>query len=100
MGFASRRPKLGAPAGASWFSTPTMERPGGKNSDMGIADHKPHLVRVAAPLSGMGSSDPVLGVRRRAYLLPGQLHASAEPCQISTILGSCVSICLFDPTRL
>jgi chemotaxis protein CheD len=34
--------------------------------------------------------------RQRAYLLPGQLHVSAEPCQIRTILGSCVSICLWD----
>jgi chemotaxis protein CheD len=45
-------------------------------------------------------SDPVLGMRQRVYLLPGQIHASAEPCQISTILGSCVAVCLFDPTRL
>jgi len=34
--------------------------------------------------------------RQSVYLLPGQLHASAEPCQIRTILGSCVSICLWD----
>ena len=37
-----------------------------------------------------------LGGRQSAYLLPGQLHASAQPCQIRTILGSCVSICLWD----
>jgi len=67
---------------------------------MGTADYKPHLVRANAPLSGIGDRDPVLGIRRRIYLLPGQLHASAEPCQISTILGSCVSVCLFDRTRL
>ena len=39
---------------------------------------------------------PALGERQRAYLLPGQLHVSAEPCQIRTILGSCVAICLWD----
>lgn len=42
---------------------------------------------------------PRLGERKRAYLLPGQLHASAEPCQIKTILGSCVAICLWDKRR-
>lgn len=34
--------------------------------------------------------------RLAAYLLPGQLHAAAEPTAISTVLGSCVSVCLFD----
>jgi len=42
------------------------------------------------------SRRPALGERQRAYLLPGQLHASADPCQIRTILGSCVAICLWD----
>jgi chemotaxis protein CheD len=67
---------------------------------MRMPNCKPHLVRSDAPLSELADGDPVLGVRRRVYLLPGELHASAEPCQISTILGSCVSVCLFDPSRL
>src|SRR5215831_13779550 len=46
------------------------------------------------------SEGGVPGARQRVYLLPGQLHASAEPCQITTILGSCVAVCLFDATRL
>ncbi len=33
------------------------------------------------------------------YLHPGQLVVSAEPCEIMTILGSCVSVCVFDPMR-
>jgi chemotaxis protein CheD len=70
------------------------------NSEMGTANQKPYLVRATAPLSGVRDGDPVLGVRQRVYLLPGQLYASAEPCQITTILGSCVSVCLFDRTRL
>jgi chemotaxis protein CheD len=49
---------------------------------------------VDAP-SGV-SSRPVLGERQRRYLLPGELHVSADPCQIRTILGSCVAICLWD----
>ena len=30
-------------------------------------------------------------------IIVGELHASHEPCQISTILGSCVATCLYDP---
>lgn len=67
---------------------------------MGTADHKPFLLRARAPFSGIADSDPVLGARRRVYLLPGELHVSSEACQITTILGSCVAVCLFDPSRL
>lgn len=51
------------------------------------------------PPSPVASNLPILGERQRAYLSPGQLHASAEPCQIKTILGSCVAICLWDKRR-
>lgn len=30
------------------------------------------------------------------YLYPGGLHVSKEPLYITTVLGSCVSICLWD----
>jgi chemotaxis protein CheD len=33
----------------------------------------------------------------RVYLAPGRLYASAENAQVTTILGSCVAVCLFDP---
>lgn len=33
------------------------------------------------------------------YLLPGQLFVSAEPTRITTVLGSCVAVCLFDSVR-
>jgi chemotaxis protein CheD len=33
----------------------------------------------------------------RAYLHPGELLASAAPCEATTILGSCVAACIFDP---
>ncbi len=32
------------------------------------------------------------------YLHPGQVFASAEPATVTTVLGSCVSVCLFDPS--
>jgi chemotaxis protein CheD len=33
------------------------------------------------------------------YLLPGKLYASDRPAAITTILGSCVAVCLWDPIR-
>jgi chemotaxis protein CheD len=67
---------------------------------MGLANSKPHPPQLDGALSGLASNVPVLGGRQRVFLLPGQLHASAEPCQIRTILGSCVSICLWDRRSL
>ena len=31
------------------------------------------------------------------FLFPSTLVASIEPCEIQTILGSCVAVCLYDP---
>ncbi len=31
------------------------------------------------------------------YLHAGQIHVTSEPTRITTILGSCVAICLWDP---
>jgi chemotaxis protein CheD len=33
----------------------------------------------------------------RIYLAPGRLYASAEAAQVTTILGSCVAVCLWAP---
>lgn len=58
------------------------------------------LAAVAASANARAAlHGPVAGNRKMAYLLPGQLCASAEPCQIKTILGSCVAICLWDKWR-
>jgi chemotaxis protein CheD len=35
-------------------------------------------------------------VRAKIYLQPGQWVATAEPSTITTILGSCVAVCLWD----
>jgi chemotaxis protein CheD len=37
--------------------------------------------------------------RAAVYLVPGQLHAASEPTAITTVLGSCVAVCLHDPVR-
>lgn len=38
-------------------------------------------------------------VRERRFLQPGQLHVATQPTAITTILGSCVAVCLWDPVR-
>ncbi len=35
--------------------------------------------------------------RRAVYLHPGQAFIAAEPAELTTVLGSCVAVCLFDP---
>jgi chemotaxis protein CheD len=36
---------------------------------------------------------------KRRFLQPGQLVVSAAPMEITTILGSCVAVCLWDSQR-
>lgn len=40
-----------------------------------------------------------LGRFKRVTLEPGELHASKEPVTITTLLGSCVAACLYDPVK-
>ncbi len=43
---------------------------------------------------------PVYGLAAagaKVYLQPGQWVATAEPTTVTTILGSCVAVCLWDP---
>jgi chemotaxis protein CheD len=34
--------------------------------------------------------------RKKIYLHPGQFHVTTESCVVTTILGSCVAVCLCD----
>ena len=38
-------------------------------------------------------------VEQRRVLLPGQLFVARMPVPITTILGSCIAVCLWDPMR-
>ena len=42
-----------------------------------------------------GADEP--RTQRRVYLYPGNLWADAAPAVITTVLGSCVSVCFWDP---
>lgn len=43
------------------------------------------------------SQAPAEPERTKLYLHPGQFAASATPAVVTTILGSCVAVCLWDP---
>jgi len=43
------------------------------------------------------AANPEGSGRCSVYLLPGQLFASSEPSTVTTILGSCVAVCVWDP---
>ena len=66
---------------------------------MGTANPKPDHSHSESALTQFTSNVPIVGERQQAYLLPGQLHVTAAACQIKTILGSCVAICLWDKRR-
>ena len=40
----------------------------------------------------MESEEPI----NKHFLYPGTIFAEPSPCQISTVLGSCVAVCLWD----
>jgi chemotaxis protein CheD len=55
--------------------------------------HTAPAVHHLSAADGSGSAAPIA----RAYLAPGRLFASAEDVQVTTILGSCVAVCIWDP---
>jgi chemotaxis protein CheD len=50
---------------------------------------------LMAAMTLSSDNDNVLPVK---YLYPATLYAEREPAIVDTILGSCVAVCLFDPT--
>lgn len=36
--------------------------------------------------------------RLRVYLQGGEVHAASDPTAVTTVLGSCVAVCLFSPS--
>jgi chemotaxis protein CheD len=47
-------------------------------------------------MSAMPAEGPRIASR---FLQPGHLVIATEPMQVTTILGSCVAVCLFDTTK-
>jgi chemotaxis protein CheD len=46
---------------------------------------------------GTTTTETISGQRAKVYLHPGQIFVSAERSAVTTILGSCVAVCLYDP---
>lgn len=47
---------------------------------------------MTLPAAALGGGPP-------SYLHPGQILVAEAPAQVLTILGTCVSVCLWDPVR-
>jgi len=55
---------------------------------------------VESPEGGNGAAKKPWAdgkTRKTVYLHPGQAVIASEPSELTTVLGSCVSVCLFDP---
>lgn len=53
----------------------------------------------ARPDGGAREVEPAVQPREKIYVPPGGFSIARTPTAISTILGSCVSVCLWDPER-
>jgi chemotaxis protein CheD len=49
------------------------------------------------PQKGRVPAAPPHGGRPAQFLHPAQIIASGQPCVVTSILGSCVAVCLVDP---
>jgi chemotaxis protein CheD len=54
-------------------------------------------LRDGAPARPVHRGTPDHGERASAYLHGGQVAVAAQPTAITTVLGSCVAVCLYDP---
>ncbi len=57
------------------------------------------LDEVAAEGLSSPMLEPLVRPRERVYVSPGGFSVARTPTAISTVLGSCVSVCLWDPER-
>jgi hypothetical protein len=68
---------------------------GGKNVGAALSSQRMTHVEHESDRSRLAEHDVA---RTKVYLHPGQVFAAAYPTTVTTILGSCVSLCLWDPT--
>lgn len=60
---------------------------------------RPHAAAQALEHPSGGVSPlPPTGSLQQAYLHAGHMVISREPCRVTTVLGSCVAVGLWDPT--
>ena len=56
------------------------------------------IARPATPAERPNSAAPDTAGRAQVYLHAGQLATACAPTAITTVLGSCVAVCLHDPS--
>jgi chemotaxis protein CheD len=61
-----------------------------------MSENSPKFNPAVLPNEFMKSFTPADSSGNRHFLYPGQVFASRDPITISTILGSCAAICLWD----
>jgi chemotaxis protein CheD len=61
-----------------------------------MSENSPKFNPAVLPNEFMKSFTPADSSENRHFLYPGQVFASRDPITISTILGSCAAICLWD----
>ncbi len=61
-----------------------------------MRENSPKFNPAVLPTEFMKSFEPAESNKARHFLYPGQVFATGEPVTISTILGSCAAVCLWD----
>ncbi|HLX83552.1 MAG TPA: chemotaxis protein CheD [Terriglobales bacterium] len=64
-----------------------------------MSDNSPKFNPATLPAEFMKKFEPAESKTSKHFLYPGQLFVSSEPIVISTILGSCAAVCLWDRHR-
>ncbi len=54
---------------------------------------------LEVPLPDLSAPADAVDVAKKFYLHPGRLFVSTEPTVVTTILGSCVAVCLWDESQ-
>ena len=61
-----------------------------------MRENSPKFNPAVLPAEVMKSFEPADSNQSRHFLYPGQLFVTRDPIVISTILGSCAAVCLWD----
>jgi chemotaxis receptor (MCP) glutamine deamidase CheD len=64
-----------------------------------MRENSPKFNPAVLPADAMKKFEPADSDKPRHFLYPGQVFATRDPIVISTILGSCAAVCLWDRNK-
>jgi chemotaxis receptor (MCP) glutamine deamidase CheD len=64
-----------------------------------MRENSPKFNPAVLPAEAMKKFEPTDSDKPRHFLYPGQVFATRDPIVISTILGSCAAVCLWDRNK-